>query len=140
MATQYQEQHSHLEARRKYVHAAMDCLCAYERDIAAHLINGLQQLPGVRILGITAADAMHRRVPTVSFTVDGVASDSIARALAAQNIFVWSGHYYAIEVAKSLGIYDSGAVRIGPVHYNSVAEIDQLLNALDSILRRANVA
>ncbi len=140
MAARYQEQNSHFEGRRKYVHAGMDCLFAYERDIAAHLINGLQQLPGIRIQGITAADAMDRRVPTVSFTVDGIASDVIAEQLAAQNIFVWSGHYYAVEVAKSLGIYDSGgAVRIGPVHYNSIAEIDQLLSALDGILRRANV-
>jgi selenocysteine lyase/cysteine desulfurase len=98
-------------------------------------------LPGVRIQGITAADAMDRRVPTVSFTVDGIASDVIAEQLAAQNIFVWSGHYYAVEAAKSLGIYDSGgAVRIGPVHYNSIEEIDQVLDALDNILRRTNVA
>jgi len=140
MAGQYYEQNDHFEGRRKYVHAGMDCLFAYERDIAEHLINGLQQLPGVRIQGITAADALDRRVPTVSFTVDGVASDSIASALAAQNIFVWSGHYYAVEVAKALGIYPSGAVRIGPVHYNSIAEVDQLLNALDDVLPRANVA
>lgn len=140
MGGQYHEQNSRFEGRRKYVHAGMDCLFAYERDIAEHLINGLQQLPGVRIQGITAADAMDRRVPTVSFTVDGVSPDSIAEALAAQNMFVWSGDYYAVEVAKALGIYPSGAVRIGPVHYNSIAEIDQLLNALDDMLRRTNVA
>lgn len=140
MGGDYHEQNGHFEGRRKYVHAGMDCLFAYERDIAEHLINGLQQLPGVRIQGITAADAMGRRVPTVSFTVDGVSPDSIAEALAARNIFVWSGHYYAVEVAKALGIYPSGAVRIGPVHYNSVAEIDQLLSALDDMLRRTNVA
>jgi selenocysteine lyase/cysteine desulfurase len=83
---------------------------------------------------------MDRRVPTVSFTVDDVASDAIAEELAARNIFVWSGDYYAVEVAKSLGIYDAGVVRIGPVHYNSIAEIDQLLIALDNILPRAHVA
>lgn len=140
MAGQYYEQNSHFEGRRKYVHAALDCLFAYERDIALHLIKGLQQLPGVRIKGITATDAMDRRVPTVSFTVDGVASDTIAEALAAQNIFVWSGNYYAVEVVKALGIYEEGTVRIGPVHYNSIAEIDQVLNALDTMLPRANVA
>lgn len=140
MGTEYHEQNGHFEGRRKYVHAGMDCLFAYERDIAQHLINGLQQLPGVRIQGITAADAMDRRAPTVSFTVDGVSPDSIAEALARQNIFVWSGHYYAVEVAQALGIYPSGAVRIGPVHYNSIAEIDQLLNALDDVLPRAKVA
>jgi selenocysteine lyase/cysteine desulfurase len=140
MGGEYHQQNDYFEGRRKFVHAGMDCLFAYERDIAEHLINGLQQLPGVRIQGITASDAMDRRVPTVSFTVDGVSPDSIAEALAARNIFVWSGHYYAVEVAKALGIYPSGAVRIGPVHYNSIAEVDQLLNALDDMLPRANVA
>jgi cysteine desulfurase family protein (TIGR01976 family) len=140
MGGEYSQQNDHFEGRRKYVHAGMDCLFAYERHIAEHLINGLQQLPGVRIQGITVSDAMDRRVPTVSFTVDGVSPDSIAEALAARNIFVWSGHYYAVEVAKALGIYPSGAVRIGPVHYNSIAEVDQLLNALDDMLPRANVA
>ena len=140
MAGQYHEHYSQFEGRRKYVHAAMDCLFAYEKGLVQHLINGLQQLPGVRIQGITAPDAMHRRVPTVSFTVDGVNPGAIAEDLAARNIFVWSGNYYAVEVATALGIIDSGAVRIGPVHYNSIAEVDQVLNALDDILPRAQVA
>jgi len=140
MAGEYHEQNSQFEGRRKYVHAAMDCLFEYERGIAQHLISGLQQLPGVRVQGITAADAMDRRVPTVSFTVDGVDPDTIAADLAAQNVFVWSGNYYAVEVVRSLGIYDTGALRIGPVHYNSIAEVDQALIALDNILPRAHVA
>jgi cysteine desulfurase family protein (TIGR01976 family) len=141
MAGQYHEKYEHLAGRRKYVHAALDCLFDYEQGIAEHLIMGLQALPCVRIKGITATEAMARRVPTVSFTVDGVSPDSIAERLAAQNIFVWSGHFYAVEVARHLGIYDAGsAVRVGPVHYNSLAEIDQLLNALDDMLPRANVA
>jgi selenocysteine lyase/cysteine desulfurase len=80
-------------------------------------------------------------VPTVSFTVDGEHPDKIAAALAARNIFVWSGDVYAVEAAKALGIYDTGgAVRVGPVHYNSTVEIDHLLNALTDILPRVNVA
>jgi selenocysteine lyase/cysteine desulfurase len=91
--------------------------------------------------GITSPDAMSRRVPTVSFTVNGKSPDDIAAALATRNIFVWSGHVYAVEAARALGIYDTGgAVRIGPVHYNTSAEIDQVLNALSDILPQANVA
>jgi cysteine desulfurase family protein (TIGR01976 family) len=141
MAGEYHDRYSHLGGRRKYVHAAMDCLFAYEQTIAEHLITGLQQLPGIRIHGITAADALARRVPTVSFTVDGVSPAAIAKELGAQNIFVWSGNYYAVEVAKALGIYESGgAVRVGVVHYNSTAEVDRLLNALDQMLPHADVA
>jgi len=41
-----------------------------------------------------------------------------------------------VEVAQTLGIYESGGgVRIGPVHYNSHGEIDTLLDVLASMLR-----
>ncbi len=119
----------------------MDCLFEYETGLANQLIDGLRQLPGARVQGITAKDAMARRVPTVSFTVDGIEPASIAQSLATKNIFVWNGHNYAVEAAMALGIYDSGgAVRIGPVHYNTKDEVDATLIALDEILPRANVA
>ncbi len=141
LAQSYHEKYKDFDGRRLFVHAAMDFLFDYETDLAIRLIGGLQQLPGVKVQGITAADAMHRRVPTVSFTVNDRTPDGIAEALAAKNIFVWSGHVYAVEPARALGIYDAGgAVRIGPVHYNSSAEIDQLLVELNQILPRANVA
>ncbi len=127
--------------RRRHVHAALAFLFDYERQLAERLIRGLMQLPGVRVLGITDSAAMARRVPTVAFIADGVASPSLATALAERNIFVWSGHNYAVEAAKSLGVYDSGgAVRVGPVHYNGADEIDALLAALEDILPRANAA
>ena len=121
--------------RRQNLRDAMQLLFDYEKDLAAHLIDGLQQIPGVVVQGITAADAMHRRVPTVAITHAGTDPDAVAQALAAQNIFVWSGHNYAIEAATSLGILDKGgAIRIGPVHYNSREEVDELLDALPKIL------
>lgn len=141
MSRSYHDKYSRFSGRRKFVHAAMDCLFDYEAGLAAQLISGLQQLPGVRVQGITSPDALDRRVPTVAFTVDGQNPDDIAGSLAARNIFVWSGDVYAVEAAKALDIYDAGgAVRVGPVHYNSSAEVDQVLNALTDILPRANVA
>lgn len=141
MAGEYHDRYAKFDGRRKFVHAAMDCLFDYERTITEHLIDGLERLEGVRIRGITASDAMDRRVPTVSFTVDGMSPDQVAAELAARNIFAWSGHYYAVEVAKALGIYDTGgAVRIGLVHYNSVSEIDELLDVLETTLKPRNVA
>ena len=129
------ESWSHLSGTRQRIHAALDVLFDYEKSLASRLIEGLQEIDSVTVQGISAADALHRRVPTVSFTHDNVAPAAIAEALAAKNIFVWSGYNYAVEVAKSLGIFENGgAVRVGPVHYNSVAEIDELLAALGPIL------
>jgi len=122
-------------ARTQHVHAAMHYFFAHEKILAARLVEGLQSLRGVIIRGITDPDAMDRRVSTVSFTHDKATPDSIAEALAARNIFVWNGHNYALEVAKALGILESGAtVRVGAVHYNSAEEVDSLLNALEDIL------
>ncbi|MGI9203238.1 MAG: cysteine desulfurase-like protein [Woeseiaceae bacterium] len=141
MAEPYHAKYDQFSDRRQYVHAAMDCLFDYETTLADKLLRGLRQLQGVRVHGITDPEALVRRVPTVSFTVEGIQPDAVSQALAAQNIFVWSGHFYAVEAARLLGIYDLGsALRVGPVHYNSAAEIDTLLNVLDDFLPRAHVA
>jgi cysteine desulfurase family protein (TIGR01976 family) len=141
MGRAYLARNERYEGRSRYVHAAMSCLFDYETTLARHLIEGLRQLPGVKVHGITGADAMARRVPTVSFTAASMSSADIARTLAKRNIFVWSGHNYAVEAARALNIYDSGGgVRVGPVHYNSVEELDRLLLALEEILPRAHVA
>jgi selenocysteine lyase/cysteine desulfurase len=74
-------------------------------------------------------------------TSGGFSPVSVAESLAKTNIYVRSGHNYAVEAAMALGIYDSGgAIRVGPVHYNTKEEIDTILIALDEILPRANVA
>ena len=115
--------------------AAMELLFDYEKSLGARLIEGLTSIDGVTVQGITDPDAFDRRVPTVAFTHDRVASATIAEKLAEQNIFVWSGHNYAVEVARALGIYESGgAVRIGPVHYNTLAEIDEIVEAIAEIV------
>ncbi|MGH8221336.1 MAG: cysteine desulfurase-like protein [Woeseiaceae bacterium] len=123
--------------RRRLVHAALELLFDYETGLARRLIAGLGDLPGVKVQGITDPQALARRVPTVSFTVDGTAPAGIAGALAAHNIFVWSGHNYAVEAARWLGIYEQGgAIRVGPVHYNTHGEIERLLAVLADLLVR----
>ncbi len=141
MAGDYHDRYGHFEGRRKYVHAAMDCMLAYEKELAVQLIDGLQSLPGIHIQGITSPDAMDRRVPTVSFTIDGASPEHVAAELGARNIFCRAGNFYALEATRFLGIEDSGGtVRLGPVHYNSAAEIDQTLNALEDILGKVGVS
>ena len=75
---------------------------------------------------------MEMRVPTFAFTVDGLAPRAVAEALAEREIAVWDGDYYAVEMMRRLGLGDTGgAVRAGFVHYNTAAEVDRLLAALE---------
>ena len=103
-------------------------------DLTKHLINGLNTIKNLKIQGVTANEAIHRRLPTVSFTITNYQSSDIGAALARENIFVWSGHSYALEVVKSLTLLDSGGVvRVGPVHYNGTEEIDDFIEVLGRI-------
>jgi cysteine desulfurase family protein (TIGR01976 family) len=122
-------------SRRDRLCASLGLLFDYERQLAERLISGIESIAGTRILGISDAAASHRRVPTVSFVHANKAPDDIAKGLAAHNIFAWSGHNYALELARALDIENSGgAVRIGPVHYNTMDEIDVVVGALQEIL------
>lgn len=137
MGKDYAKQWSQFSGRRQNVHAAMSLLFDYEKSLGSHLISGLLEIDGITVQGITDDAAIDRRAPTVSFTHEKSTPASIAEGLAKQNIFVWSGHNYAVEVAKTLGIYETGgALRVGPVHYNSIAEIDEFLSALPALLGR----
>ncbi len=139
MGQEHDAAHRAFDGRRRHVRAALDLLFAHEQRLGQHLIDGLSRVPGLRVLGISEREAMSRRVPTVSFTVEGVAPAFLEESLARRNIFVWSGYYYALEPAAALGIADTGgALRVGPVHYNTKAEIDEFLDALDATLRRSN--
>ena len=136
MAGDYHQRWSHFAGRRRNIHAAMSLLFDYEKQLADCLIKGLQAIDGITVHGLTADDAMDRRVPTVAFTHATLHPDAIAEQLGERNIFVWSGHNYAVDVVRTLGLADSGGVvRVGPVHYNSTAEIDTLLAALREIIK-----
>ena len=58
-------------------------------------------------------------------------ADEVAARLGDKGIFVWAGHYYALEVMSSLGVLDSGGlVRIGFVHYSLPEEVDIVVEGL----------
>ena len=99
-AIEYLETLGHGETRANRLASAWEAVADYERKLTLHLINGLRPFKALTIRGVISANAMHRRVPTVSFTVDGVEPAKLAKHFAAENIFVWSGHNYALEPIK----------------------------------------
>ena len=133
MADEYLADFSELPDKRQQLHAAMAALFDYEKQLARRLIQGLVKIPGVRVYGVT--DDFDKRVPTVAITADSMSPKALADRLAEHNIFVWHGHNYALELVRTLGLENSGGVvRIGPVHYNTVDEVDDALAVLGDIL------
>lgn len=110
--------------------AAMEASRAYELSLLPPLIGGLVSA-GVDVRGITDPSRFSERCPTVSFTVAGRHPREVAAFLGTRGINVWDGDYYAYELVRSLGLAGAGGmVRVGLVHYNTVAEIERLLDAL----------
>jgi selenocysteine lyase/cysteine desulfurase len=59
----------------------------------------------------------------------------LAKALATKGINVWSGHNYALEVVRHLGLDEQeGVLRIGLAHYNTVKEVDVIIGLLEALL------
>ena len=115
--------------------AAFAASIAYEAPLALKLIDGLSQIDGLTIHGITDPARVGDRVPTVSFTIAGIRPETLVRQLNAENIFVWSGHNYAWEIVHQLGIpADEGVIRIGAAHYNTSAEIDETVAAVQRLV------
>jgi selenocysteine lyase/cysteine desulfurase len=107
-------------------------LVLYERELVAHLIEVLKRFEDVEIKGITDPARYTERVPTVVFTHKRYAPIEVARRMASENIYVWNGNYYAVEIMKRLSKPD-GMVRVGLAHYNTHAEIEKFEAAMKKL-------
>jgi len=122
--------------RRERILTSMKLIQDYERGLVSRLINGLQQFKGLRIYGITDPNRFDLRVPTVAFRIEGFAPRRIAESLGECGIFVWDGNYYALAVTERLEVEDKGGMaRVGMVHYNTMEEVDRLLQELHRITK-----
>ena len=131
---QSQIPNSKSQTRRERLVEAMTTLADYERELGAYLIESLRRINGLKIWGITEAARLHRRVPTVSFTLEGWPPRQIAERLARENVYVWDGNYYALAVMERLGLQERGGMlRVGLAHYNTRKEIDQLVGVLQTL-------
>jgi cysteine desulfurase family protein (TIGR01976 family) len=116
-------------SRREHLEQAYSVMADHERALSRRFLDGVESLPSVRVYGVPAADS--RRVATFAIGVDGHRPESVASHLAEAGIYVWSGHYYAVNAMDRLGVLESGGlVRIGFVHYNTAYEVDRVLEAL----------
>ena len=124
------------DSRRGRIEAAYRAATDHEARLVTHLIDGIQAIPGTTIHGITNPNRVGERVPTVSMTHERVSPPRVAERLARDGICVWSGHNYALEVVRHLGIDEErGVVRIGLAHYNTEEEVDATLAALEGALK-----
>jgi cysteine desulfurase/selenocysteine lyase len=106
----------------------LDKIAAYESVLEKYAYEKLSQVDGLRCLG--PADGVDK-AGIISFVIDGIHAHDIAQILDREGIAIRAGHHCAMPLHKRLGIGASS--RISFYFYNTLAEIDQLIDGLHQV-------
>ena len=118
-------------AARYLLDTGPESIATHETHLTQRFLDGISGMDHVVLHGPAQ---VQYRTPTFAVTVRDTAPDKVAALLADQGIFVWAGHYYAVETMRVLGLLDwGGAVRIGFVHYHGDDDVDRVLTALEDL-------
>ncbi|AKK02102.1 aminotransferase class V-fold PLP-dependent enzyme [Corynebacterium epidermidicanis] len=107
------------------------------RELTRHLINSLQGLPKVHILGVSgeaagSGAAKLDRIPRLSFLVTGVPAATVHRRLLTNGLVTTLSP--CNPLLEAMGVFDGGgAITISLSPFNTLGDIDQLTRVLASL-------
>jgi len=121
-----------LEERQKWA-AIFQLLANHEQNLAEHLLNYLNSKAEIKIIGHKTSD-QHKRVPTISFIHEKYKSSEIAEFVDPFGIGIRWGDFYAKKLIDYLElIKKDGVTRVSLVHYNTIEEVDKLIDVFERI-------
>lgn len=116
------------------IEAAYTRMAEHEELLVTPLLAFLADHPKVSVVGEPSADRT-KRVPTVSFTVEGRKSSEIPPLMDERSLAVRFGHFYAHRLIDDMGLLErDGVVRVSLVHYSAPEEVARLVEALGDVL------
>ena len=118
--------------RRMRLERAMHGLHARGEQLFTQLWDRLAIMPRVKLFGPPPGTP---RTPTLSFAVDGYASEVVAKFLAPRGVYVSNGDFYATTVARNLGYAEAGLVRAGCACYTTSDEVTRLVDGVQDLVR-----
>jgi cysteine desulfurase/selenocysteine lyase len=101
---------------------------AHEHELTEALLAGLAERPWVRVIGpVDGKD----RSGAVAFVVDGIHPHDVGQILDDAGVAVRVGHHCAWPLHRRMGV--TATTRASFAAYNTLAEVDALLTALDRV-------
>ncbi len=100
----------------------------WEETLGRQLVEGLSQLPGIRVLGPAAGT---ERIGLAAFDVDGVHAHDVGQYLDHAGIAVRVGHHCAQPLHRRLGL--TASTRASTYLYNTSDEVDAFLAAVAGV-------
>ncbi len=108
----------------------MDRIHDYEQELTQYLFKKLSKVEGLRIYGPTPEQG--DRAALAAFNVAGFNASDLATLLDHDGVAIRSGHHCTQPLHRILGITGSG--RASLYFYNTHAEIDQFVTALEGAI------
>lgn len=107
-------------------------ISGHEQQLLAQLIDGLRQIPGVKLYG--PADP-RRQTAVLSFNIDGMDCGELSSRLDYEfGIVTRAGIHCAPLAHQTIGTFERGSCRLSPGYFNTPADIDYVLKAIDSLV------
>ncbi|OOY14966.1 cysteine desulfurase-like protein [Thioclava sp. DLFJ4-1] len=123
---------------RVRLEAAFTGISRQEDVLTGRLISWLEARNDCRIIGRAMEEG---RVPTIAFKFDDLNSEMVAREMDTFGIAIRFGDFHSRRLVEDLNeTGQSGCLRVSMVHYNSVAQVDALTEALASITSQMRMA
>ncbi len=120
--------------RRKALKVALSAVEEYEKGVSRAMLEGvggvpgLNQMPHVKVYGITDPGRVDERDPTFSFEVEGVPQDEVVRRLWVDQAIALRAEDFYSRVHE---VYERPRlIRASFVQYNTLEEAEGLLRAL----------
>jgi selenocysteine lyase/cysteine desulfurase len=114
----------------------MTAIREYETTLSAEILRSLAELDGVTVYGVKEKSLLHRRVPTICFTVKGISSAHVATHCARNGIGVRDGNMYSPRLLRRMNIpTETGVIRASLVHYNTVEEVIRFAEILRQMIQ-----
>jgi cysteine desulfurase/selenocysteine lyase len=104
----------------------MDNVHRHEQAVTGYALEGLQTVPGLKVLGPLDAT---QRGGAISFEIPGVHPHDVATVLDTRGIAVRAGHHCAKPAHARFGVQSS--TRMSSYLYTTPAEIDALVEGLE---------
>ena len=113
---------------------AFDAIAKHEAALSERLLAWLRQRNHVRIIGPSSPDR-ELRVPTIAFKIADREAAEIVAITDAAKIGIRHGDFHSRRLAEALDVTDHGGVlRVSMVHYNTIQEVDRLIEVLQRVL------
>nr|WP_253840255.1 cysteine desulfurase [Actinokineospora globicatena] len=113
----------------------MDRVAAHEHLLTVAALDGLAEIPGIRVIGPVDG---HARGGAVSFVVDGIHPHDVGQVLDDQGVAVRVGHHCAWPLHRRLGV--PASVRASFYVYNDLRDVDAFLAGVREARRFFGVA